>query len=93
MSDGRLPAVIPAGNSVIAPVGAIRPTLLPSRSVNQTLPSEPAVIPRGIALAVGMVNSLIVPFGVMRPILFTAVLDESQIAIGPGRYSRQSGVI
>src|SRR5262249_28727478 len=43
---GRLWAV-GIGNWVMAPLGVIRPTLFPSHSVNQTLPSWPVVIPNG----------------------------------------------
>ena len=35
------------GNSVIAPLGVIRPILLPASSVNQTLPSGPGSHPAG----------------------------------------------
>jgi hypothetical protein len=35
------------GNSVIDPAGVILPILFAWRSVNHTLPSGPAVIPRG----------------------------------------------
>src|ERR1700686_2230695 len=56
------------------PLGVMRP-ILPlcsgvfAVSVNQRLPSGPAVIPRRTLLAVGMGYSVIVPLGVMRPIL------------------------
>ena len=57
-------------NSVIVPVGVIRP-IRPglSDSVNHRLPSGPAVIALGWLLAVRpVVNSVIVPVGVIRPI-------------------------
>jgi hypothetical protein len=44
----------------MTPVVVIRPILLPLFSVNQRLPSGPAVIPSGLLEAVGVENSLIV---------------------------------
>jgi hypothetical protein len=49
------------GNSVIAPVGVMRPILLPSNSANQRLPSGPAVIPFSMLLADGTPNSVMTP--------------------------------
>src|SRR3989442_3424932 len=58
-------------NSLMAPDVVIRP-IFPIPSVNQRLPSGPAVIRSGEALAVGRGNSVIVvPGGVMRP-MFSA---------------------
>ena len=54
----------------MAPAGVIRPILLPSISVNQRLPSGPAVMPSGLLLRrCGMANSVTTPAGVIRPIL------------------------
>jgi hypothetical protein len=52
------------GNSVTTPAGVIRPIALPLFSVNQTLPSGPAVRKLGSLAVVGTGNSLIVPGGV-----------------------------
>src|SRR5207253_1175065 len=54
---GWLLAVVTV-NSVMVPTGVTRPILLTPASVNQRLPSGPAVIPRGVLLAVGTANSL-----------------------------------
>src|SRR5262249_1937617 len=45
------------GNSLIAPVGEMRPILFPVSSVNQRLPSGPVVIPLGALLPVGTAYS------------------------------------
>ena len=54
-------------NSVMAPEVVIQPTL-PADSVNQMLPSEPAVIPFGPLSGVGIMNSVTTPVVEMRPI-------------------------
>jgi hypothetical protein len=51
--------------SVKAPAGVILPTALLVFSVNQRLPSGPAVIPAGPLLGVGMANSVTVPTGAL----------------------------
>src|SRR5262249_39256362 len=61
-------------NSVMSPAGVIRP-IRPASSVNQTLPSGPAVMPAGRLAAVRSVNSWIVTLNppvpmAARPILF-----------------------
>jgi len=48
------------GYSVTAPPGVMRPILLTPFSVNQRLPSTPVVMPYGVLLAVGGVNSAMV---------------------------------
>src|SRR5271166_4101563 len=53
----------------MAPCVVMRPIVCPSSSVNQRLPSGPAVMLIGALLAVGMANSVMMPPGVMRPIL------------------------
>ena len=55
-----------SGNSLIVPEGVMRP-ILPG-SVNQRLPSGPAVMPLAYLLD-DSGNSLMWPAGVMRPIL------------------------
>src|SRR5437762_2884605 len=50
--------------------------LLLLTSVNQRLPSGPAVIPPGQALAVGAVKSVAVPAAVMRPMLPLTLLPS-----------------
>src|SRR5260370_9186353 len=47
----------------------MRPILSPNASVNQSLQSGPVVIPHGPLLDAGRGNSVMVPLGVMRPIL------------------------
>jgi hypothetical protein len=47
------------GNSVMTPAGVIRPILLPLFSVNQRLPSGPAVIPARRLSGVGIGYSVI----------------------------------
>src|SRR3954454_2267763 len=56
-------------NSVIVPLGWMRPSLLAADSVNHRLLSGPTVSEPGRALPVGTVNSVRVPSGVTRPIL------------------------
>ena len=48
--------------------GAITPTLFPSYSVNQILPSAPATMPTGELFGVGVGNSVNCPAVVSRPI-------------------------
>src|SRR5258708_34975930 len=59
-------------NSEKVPAVVTRPILLPFSSVNHRAPSGPAVIPWGVLLAVGMMNSLTTPAVVIRPILLPA---------------------
>src|SRR5436853_7454529 len=61
----------------------MRPILLPSRSVNQRLPSGPAVIPSGLLLDVGRGNSLMVPLGLMRPIWLPSCSVNQRLPSGP----------
>jgi hypothetical protein len=76
------PAAIPNGplfavgivNSVIVPVGVIRPILSPLVSVNHTLASAPAAIPNGELPAVGIVN----------PVGEPAVFDGTNFIASPG---------
>src|ERR1700686_1284055 len=56
-------------NSLIRPAVVIRPILFALLSVNQRLPSKPAVIDLGALFAVVVANSVIVPAVVIRPIL------------------------
>ncbi len=46
------------------------PILFPNRSVNQTLPSGPAVMPLGPLEDVGTLYSVMAPAEVIRPMLF-----------------------
>ena len=62
---------------MIAPRIVIRPIRLPASSVNQTAPSGPAAIPRGAAAGVGIGNSVMIPFGVIRPILLPVAASNS----------------
>src|ERR1700676_5350622 len=67
------------------PVGVMRPIqlLLYSYSVNQRLPSGPVVIPKGKTLEVGSANSVMVPVGVMRPILLPSDSVNQRLPSGP----------
>src|SRR5215472_4436950 len=84
---GRL-AGVGIGNSVRTPSGVMRPMLLPSRSVNQTLPSGPAVISHGAARRVGTGNSVSKPPGVMRPIRFPGISVNHRFPSGPAVITR-----
>src|SRR5215469_8912653 len=67
MSTGVMPELI--GNSVMKPVGVIRPILADVSSVNQRLWSGPAAIESGCADAVGSGYSVATPAVVMAPML------------------------
>ena len=66
-------------NSLIFPAGVTRP-MRSRRSVNQTLPSRPAVI--DIGLVPGFSNSVIAPAGVMRPITSKSSVNQ-RLPSGP----------
>src|SRR5208282_2619215 len=68
--------VRPAEETVTRPILSMRP-------VNQRLPSEPSVIPSGWLLAVGIGNSVIVPLGVIRPILLASDSVNQRLPSGP----------
>src|SRR5216683_2994624 len=83
-------AEVGTGNSVIVPLGVIRPIWFPMVSVNQRLPSGPAMMPIGPAVLpskplvpVGRGNSLMLPSGVMRPILFPWYSVNQRLSSGP----------
>src|SRR6266851_4791460 len=66
------------------PPGVMRPILLPWYSMNQRLPSGPAVIVIGSLPAVGMGNSAVmVPLGLMRPILLPLNSVNQRLPSGP----------
>src|SRR2546422_8762662 len=74
----------------MSPVGVIRPTLLPQDSVNQRLPSGPAVMPSGLLLPLGgqlrlggRGNSVITPAGGIRPILLPLSSVNQRLPSGP----------
>src|SRR5438874_572241 len=52
-------------------------------SVNQTLPSGPAVMPIGLLKGVGIANSVIAPAGVMRPIRLASYSRNQTLPSGP----------
>src|SRR5207249_1434341 len=52
-------------------------------SVNQRLPSGPVVMPKGKLLAVGIGNSVTVPLGVIRPMLFPSFSVNQTLPSGP----------
>ena len=60
-----------------------RPIWLPRASVNQRLPSGPAMIPPGTLLAVGTANSVIAPEGVIRPIWLLRASVNQRLPSGP----------
>src|SRR5437588_192668 len=72
-----------SGNSVIFPLVVIRPILFRLSSVNQRLPSGPAVIPWGELCPVGTENSVIWPVGVMRPTWFFFTCTNQRLPSGP----------
>ena len=72
------------------PAGVIRPIAPLLNSVNHRLPSEPAVIPSGPQPAedpyfVGKGNSVVLPDGVIRPILFELIsVNPVPVMMCPG---------
>src|SRR5215469_1250643 len=85
---GRL-AGVGIGNSVRTPSGVILPILLPSRSVNHTFPSGPAVISHGADRGVGTANSVIWPVvGSMRPTLLPGISVNHRFPSGPAVITR-----
>ena len=76
-------------------VGLIIPILLPASSVNQRLPSEPAVIPSGSEPAVGIVNSVMTwVVGLIIPILPVRISVNQRLPSGPAAipWGRNSGL-
>src|SRR5437763_734208 len=61
----------------------MHPILLPPCSVNQRLPSGPAVIPSGPLPYVGRGNSVIMPLVLMRPILLPSGSVNQRLPSGP----------
>src|SRR5215469_13599577 len=87
MLFGRL-AGVGIANSVITPSGVIRPTLLPRASVNQRLPSGPAVISQGAERGVGTGNSVSTPSGVIRPIRLPGISVNHRFPSDPAVITR-----
>src|SRR2546423_1438833 len=71
------------GNSVKVPFGATRATLFFAGSVNQTLSSEPRVMPCGAVDPDGVGHSVPTPPVLMRPILFLEVSVNQSCASAP----------
>src|SRR2546426_1013498 len=73
------------GLSFDAGTGAsvMRPMLFPKSSVNQSLPSGPAVMPMGRLPLVGTENSVTVPVTVIRPILSSFGSVNQSLPSGP----------
>ena len=64
--SGFASVLMPALNSVMTPLGVIRPIRSPTNSANHRLPSEPAVMPPSCAPAVmPTLNSVTPPLGVI----------------------------
>src|SRR5213594_3667238 len=78
-----LPAGFIVCTSVKTPLGVICTILLMGGSVKYRLPSGPAVISCGWALAVGTVNSVIAPLVVTRPMIFSNLLTNHKLPSGP----------
>src|SRR5581483_2023548 len=73
-------------NPVIVPVGVMRPILSEPNedvSVNQRLPSGPAIIPLRELPCVGVANPVTVPVGVMRSILDTFLSVNQRLPSDP----------
>src|SRR5690348_11080797 len=75
----------PSENSVISPLGLIRPIAPPS-SANHTFPSGPVAIPSGKfwLTTSPVVNSVICPVGVIRPIAGLVKSVNHKLPSGPG---------
>src|SRR5260370_10716645 len=82
MHQGLL-LLVGGGTSVMLRLGVMRPILFPPLSVNQTLPSGPAVIPSGELLCVGVGNVVMLPLGVMRPISLPPSSANQTLPSGP----------
>jgi hypothetical protein len=68
--------------SVTTPEGVMRPIRLPSNSVNQRLPSEPAAMLKArVVVASG--NSVTTPAVVMRPILLPGFSVNQRFPAAP----------
>ena len=67
----------------MTPAVVMRPILLPGVSVNQRLPSGPAVMSSGEWLPAGVGNSVTAPEGVIRPILPSDSANQ-RLPSGPG---------
>src|SRR5262249_6738916 len=79
---GWLPGVMPAENSVMTPSGVMRPIRLVTPSVNQRLPSGPAVISSGsLAGERPWVNPVTWPSGVIRPM--ACISANQRLPSGP----------
>src|SRR5215468_1526926 len=80
---GEPPAGLMACTSVKTPLGVIWTIILMGGSVKYRLPSGPAVIACGWALAVGTVNSVITPLVVTRPMMLSNLLTNHRLPSGP----------
>jgi hypothetical protein len=83
--DDRFEVAAPAGERELGKGAGRRdpPIFAPVNSVNQRLPSGPAVMPKGLLLAVGTVNSVTVPLVVIRPILLLLSSVNHNFPSGP----------
>src|SRR3954447_13055053 len=71
--------------------GLIIPILATLSSVNQRLPSGPAVIPRGSAMAVGTANSVMAPVAeLIIPILSERSSVNQSLPSGPAAIPQRS---
>ena len=69
--------------SLKVPPVVIRPILLPAFSVNQRLPSGPAVICCGALAAVGMTYSVTTPLVVIWPMVLPLASVNQRLPLGP----------
>ena len=89
--NGRA-VVVGQRNSVMMPAGVMRPMRAALVSVNQMLPSGPAVRRPVPALGVGVVNSVTAPQGVMRPSSLVAKLANQMLPSAPKATSPASAL-
>src|SRR6266516_3380062 len=71
----------------MSPAGVMRPITSRAFSVNQRLPSDPAVIPTKPLLTVGTGNSVMAPEGLIRPILLSSLSVNQRLPSGPAMIS------
>src|SRR6188768_4060214 len=93
MLVGPLLAVGMQASSVTTPAGVILASLLARFSVNQRLPSGPAMMPWTPAAAVGTANVVIAPAVVIRPIWLLPASVNQRLPSGPTAMSSRSPLV
>ena len=71
------------GNSLTAPSVVMRPTRLPAASLNQSAPSRTTIDKGLLPGEMPVLNSVIFPAGVMRPIWPASVSENQMLPSGP----------